>query len=161
MIPLPTATRLVAPEAQLAFLDSQSLPLATPLSALEAWNRVMAHPLPFMATAMRIRDMIASRFGVKRINGFSHRRVESVQPGARIDFFLVEETTPNCLVLTERDRHLDVMTCVTTTDGMLTITSSVVTHNLFGRIYMIPVAPAHRLIVRLMLKRLSRSLRVA
>ncbi|SEO10845.1 hypothetical protein SAMN04488103_11233 [Gemmobacter aquatilis] len=94
---LPTGPRLVAPEPHLCFLDSQSLPLAAPLSALEAWSRFMGHFLRFTATAMRTHDMIASRFGVQRLNGFSHRKAESARPGARFSIVLVEESTPNSL----------------------------------------------------------------
>lgn len=155
---LPTDCDLVAPPDGLSFLDSQGLPLPAPMTALEAWNRVMAHPLPGMALAMRLRDAISARFGVRRIGGFSGRRVNAVEPGDHLDFFLVERATPEVLTLTARDRHLDVMTCVTTGGGRLAITSSVVTHNLFGRLYMLPVAPAHRLIVRSMLRRLRRGL---
>ncbi|WP_216825471.1 DUF2867 domain-containing protein [Kiloniella sp. EL199] len=63
--------------------------------------------------------------------------------------------SPNVLTLTVRDKHLDVMTCITTDGTKLTITSSVKTHNLFGRIYMLPVSIAHRLIVPSDLKRLK------
>ncbi|MEM9855606.1 MAG: DUF2867 domain-containing protein [Pseudomonadota bacterium] len=38
------------------------------------------------------------------------------------------------------------------------MTSSVRTHNLFGRLYMIPVGVAHRWIVRGMLRKLARKL---
>ncbi|WP_312808455.1 hypothetical protein [Agrobacterium cavarae] len=41
---------------------------------------------------------------------------------------------------------------------MLTITSSIVTHNAFGRIYMLPVGPAHTLIINSDLRRLKRKL---
>lgn len=158
MPPLPHACDLVAPRADLSFLDCQSVPLPAPMTALEAWNRVMARPLPGMALAMRLRDAISARFGVRRIGGFSGRRVSAVQPGDHLDFFLVERAAPQVLTLTARDRHLDVMTCVTTGDGRLAITSSVITHNRFGRLYMLPVAPAHRLIVHIMLRRLRREL---
>jgi hypothetical protein len=158
MPPLPTDCDLVAPPGRLSFLDSQSLPLPAPMTALEAWNRVMARPLPGMALAMRLRDAVSARFGVRRIGGFSGRRVRAVQPGDHLDFFLVERAAPQVLTLTARDRHLDVMTCVTTGDRRLAITSSVITHNLFGQLYMLPVAPAHRLIVRSMLRRLRREL---
>jgi len=39
----------------------------------------------------------------------------------------------------------------------LSITTSVKTHNAFGRLYMLPVAPAHGVIVRSMLARVGRS----
>lgn len=55
---------------------------------------------------------------MKRIGGFSGRQVEAVQVGDRLDFFLVEHVTPDMLVLTERDRHLDVMICLTVTERL-------------------------------------------
>lgn len=78
--------------------------------------------------------------------------------GDYLDFFLVEHSAPDMLVLTERDRHLDVMICLSIVDRVLTITSSVVTHNLFGRIYMLPVGPVHKLIINSDMKRLRRKL---
>ncbi|WP_368733762.1 DUF2867 domain-containing protein, partial [Glutamicibacter soli] len=84
---------------------------------------------------------------MKKIGGFSAVPRSSIQVGEHLDFFLVEHVAPDILVLTERDRHLDVMTCISTLGNSVTITSSVVTHNAFGRAYMVPVGPAHRLIV--------------
>ena len=96
-----------------------------------------------MRMAFKTRDTISALFGVKRIGGFSGARRATVKVGDRLDFFLVEHNAPDMLVLTERDRHLDVMICLSIADRVLTITSSVVTHNAFGRIYMLPVGPAH------------------
>ncbi len=74
-----------------------------------------------------------------------------------LGFFLVEHISPDILTLTARDRHLDVMTCISTLDNKLTITASVKTHTAFGRIYMIPVTPAHKLIVRKNLRQIMQS----
>ena len=152
---------VLQPQAQLDYFDSRSVQLPVALSALEAWNLMMDRPLPLMQTAFRLRDAISARFGVKRIGGFSGQHRGAVAAGDRLDFFLVEYAAPDVLVLTERDRHLDVMTCVSTSNRLLTITSSVVIHNLFGRLYMLPVGLAHKLIVSTMLRRLDRRLRKA
>lgn len=112
-----------------------------------------------MRLAFRARDAVSAVFGVKRIGGFSGKRREAVQAGDRLDFFLVEHSAPDMLVLTERDRHLDVMICISTADRLLTVTASVVTHNTFGRLYMLPVGPAHKLIVANDLRRLKRRLK--
>lgn len=117
-----------------------------------------AEPGLLMRLAFRTRDAISSFFGVKRIGGFSGERQETVKAGDRLDFFLVEHSASDMLVLTERDRHLDVMLCLSIASRVLTITSSVVTHNTFGRIYMLPVGPAHKLIVNSSLKRLKQNL---
>lgn len=83
---------------------------------------------------------------------------DAVLAGDRLDFFLVEHSTHDTSVLTERDRHLDVMICIRTSGCRLSITASVVTHNAFGRLSMVPVGPAHQLIVDQDLTRLKRRL---
>lgn len=157
----PAAGRILAPAAACRFVHQARVELPGRIDALEAWNRVMADPLPGMALAFRLRDRISARFGVRRIGGFSGARATTVTPEARLDFFLVEEASPERLLLSERDRHLDVLTCITATPAgtgtEVAILSSVVTHNRFGRVYMWVVGPAHRLIVRLMLARLRRA----
>ncbi|NKJ44870.1 hypothetical protein FHT17_004666 [Novosphingobium sp. SG916] len=80
--------------------------------------------------------------------------------GDYLDFFLVEGVTSNTLLLIERDRHLDVMTCVSTHGTRLSITSSVVVRNGFGHAYMLLVGQAHKWIVQSMLSRLRRTLSV-
>ena len=146
------------PLHELDYHDSRSVLLPVQITALQAWNLMTAEQGPLMRLAFRTRDAISALFGVKRIGGFSGTRREVVQAGDYLDFFLVEYSAPEVLVLTERDRHLDVMTCVSLADRVLTITSSVVTHNTFGRLYMLPVGPAHKLIVNSYLKRLQRKL---
>jgi len=150
-------TRLVAPLGQLDYHAVQRVTLARRLDPVEAWNRIMADPLPGLKLAFRLRDAISARFGVARIGGFSGRPMGPPRPGDRMDFFLVEGVGPDELVLTARDRHLDVMITVETAGRDLSITASVITHNRFGRVYMLPVGPAHRLIVSWMLARLRRA----
>lgn len=128
------------------------------MTAYQAWQLVMANPLPLLGTAFAIRDAISARFGVKRIGGFTTPPATAPKIGDYLDFFSVERSDPYILTLTARDRHLDVMTCITTYDQTLTITASVITHNAFGCAYMLLVAPAHRLIVWLMLHRLAKNL---
>lgn len=132
--------------------DARALPRA--MTAYEAWRALMARPLPGLGAAMRVRDAVAARFGLSRIRGFGTSWPEAPQPGDRLDFFTIERIGPKILTLAARDRHLDTITCLTVAGGTLTVTSSVRTHNLLGRIYMIPVAPAHWLIVRMMLRRM-------
>jgi Protein of unknown function (DUF2867) len=149
---------LVAPRPALAYYHQARIALPRPIPPLALWNRIMERPLPLISTAFRLRDAIAARFGVKRIGGFSGARASTAKPGDKLDFFLVERADPHALTLTERDRHLDVMISVTSTGNQAAITASVITHNAFGRCYMIPVGPAHRLIVWAMLRRLRRDL---
>lgn len=152
--------RVLAPVATLNYFDKQSVSLGHPVTPLQAWNCIMENPQPLLNVAFKIRDAVSAKFGVKKIGGFSGARQDSVSVGEYLDFFLVEYTDDRTLVLTERDRHLDVMTCISIRGKDLSITSSVQVHNLFGHAYMVPVGIAHRLIVRNMLKRLRAKLSV-
>lgn len=155
--PLPT----LRPLPELDYYHSRSIALPEELTPLQAWNLMTAQPGGLMRLAFRIRDAISARFGVKRIGGFSGRRRDTVAAGDRLDFFLVERSDPDMLILTERDRHLDVMICVSTAERRLTVTASVVAHNTYGRVYMVPVGLAHKLIVASYLGRLKRRLEEA
>lgn len=157
MILLPdTNIRILEPVSNLSYFDTQSAVLSFEISPLDAWNIMTARAQPLLKAAFRVRDAVSSLFGVKKIGGFSGRKYENVNVGDHLDFFLVEYTDEECLVLTERDRHLDVMTCISTQGTSVTVTSSVRVHNVFGHLYMIPVGIAHRLIVRRMLNRLQK-----
>ncbi|MEL6679479.1 MAG: DUF2867 domain-containing protein [Pseudomonadota bacterium] len=144
---------LVAARDRLDFYHSRATAVARDLDPAEAWDIIMAEPMPLLRWAFRIRDTLSAPFGVTPSGGFSGARGVAPVEGEMLDFFLVERYAPGLLVLTARDTHLDVMTAVTTGGGQVAITTSVVTHNLFGRVYMGPVAPAHGLIVRGMLAR--------
>ena len=148
----------LGPIERLDYYDSRSAQLPRAVTPLEAWNLIMADPHPLMHTAFYLRDTISARFGVKKIGGFSKGKKTNIAVGDYLDFFLVEHIDEQTLVLTERDNHLDVMTCISSHENTITITSSVITHNAFGWIYMLPVGPAHKLIVNDMLKRLKKNL---
>ncbi|MFK7755265.1 MAG: DUF2867 domain-containing protein [Sedimentitalea sp.] len=146
---------VIGPISGLNYYDTQSVDLARELDPLAAWNAIMDHPQRALKLAFWLRDAISSWFGVKRIGGFSGQKTDRVTVGDHLDFFLVEHIDETSLVLTERDSHLDVMTCVSTDGRTVCVTSSVLVHNLFGHLYMIPVGIAHRWIVRGMLRRLK------
>lgn len=153
----PQGTLLIAPAERLDWVHVGRRLVPLTLTAPEVWTRVMSRPLPGMGLAFWLRDAISSWFGVRRIGGFS-RRPQVPVLGGRLDFFTVEAVSDRVLALTERDRHLEVMACITATPAPggtdVAITGSVRLRSAFGRVYMIPVGPAHRLIVWLMLRRL-------
>lgn len=152
--PSPAQTLSALPD--LDYYHSRSVLLPVEITTVDAWNCMRAKPGLCMRLAFRTRDAITSLFGVERIGGFSGARRETVQAGEKLDFFLVEHSAPDLLILSVRDRHLDVMICLSITDRVFTITSSVVTHNVFGRLYMLPVGLVHKLLVNRDLERLKR-----
>ena len=157
-MPITSPAHTLRTLSELDYYHIRSVQLPVEITMLDAWNITTAEPGLAMRLAFRIRDAISSLFGVRRIGGFSGVARKTVHAGEHLDFFQVEHSASDILVLTERDRHLDVMICLSITDRVLTITSSVVTHNLYGRIYMLPVGLAHKVIVSSHLRRLKRSL---
>ena len=151
-----TNARILEPVPELDYFDTQSVRLYREITPLAAWNFITEDPKPILKLAFRVRDAVSGVFGVKPIKGFSGKAVQAVTVGESLDFFLVEYSDENALVLTARDSHLDVMTCISTDGPVVTITSSVRAHNWFGHAYMIPVGIAHRRIVRGDLRRLQR-----
>ena len=146
---------MLAPVDQLDYFDTRSIRLHRAVTPLEAWSISTERPLPLMPLAFRIRDAVSSLFGVAPIGGFSGSQPKQVAIGDRLDFFRVEHASNDALCLTARDRHLDVLTCISTEGRTLAITSSVLTHNAFGHLYMLPVGPAHKLIVHALLRRVA------
>jgi hypothetical protein len=78
-----------------------------------------------------------------------------------VGIFTLLANTEDEVLLVDRDRHLDVyiaLTCRPAADGQYQVLVSTVvrTHNLLGRLYMLPVAPFHRLIAPIALRRLRR-----
>lgn len=120
MIVLPDSNiRVLQPISQFSYYDVQQVVLSEDMTALAAWNAMMRQPMPLMKAAFWLRDLVSSAFVVKRIGSFTGRFGERAQVGDYLDFFLVEYVDDDCLVLTERDRHLDVMTCISTRGGVL------------------------------------------
>lgn len=155
--PGPADVLLIAPADRLHFLHVGETLLSRPLTALEVWDRSTAQNLPFLPLAIRIRDGISGLFGVAPIRSLQGERPVHLKAGDRLAFFTVEAVRDDLLSLVVRDRHLDVMNTITTDGCRVQVTASVRVHNFFGHIYMLPVRPAHRLIVWAMLRRLKAS----
>ncbi|WP_085676771.1 MULTISPECIES: DUF2867 domain-containing protein [unclassified Pseudomonas] len=155
------AVQLIAAQADLDFLHTDSVPLTAPLAAVQAYCAITSDVPGWLARAFRIRDFISRRFNVTDIHGFTRRDPGQVPAvGERLDFFTVEAISDQQLVLTSRDTHLAVMVCMDVSAGecglpQLSVTTSVKCFNTFGRLYMVPVGRVHGVIVRRMLANLQ------
>lgn len=156
-----TQPRLVRETGDLDYLHQANVQANVRVSAYEAYCRMTEKSSWPMRAAFWLRDQFCRLAGVDAIGGFK-RKPDNAPPnvGEKLDFFSVEEISDTRLVLTVRDKHLDVMLSLTADPvgddaTLVSETSSVVTHNFFGRLYMIPVRPIHHLIVRHDLKKLA------
>jgi len=133
------------------------------MSALKAYAGMTAYNPCWLRTAFKIRDRCCALFRLQPIGGFSGTTLTSaIAPGDKLDFFDVQKVSDEELVLSSSDKHLVVVVALNLApakDGQrkLSVTTSVNTHNLLGKLYMLPVKPAHGIIVRKMLDTLKRS----
>ncbi|KZL20015.1 DUF2867 domain-containing protein [Pseudovibrio sp. WM33] len=158
-LPVP---QLVAPREELNFYHVNSLKINAQPTAFEVSCALLSKRSVWLNAAFWLRDQISALAGVTRIKGFGKERPTTPPAaGEYLDFFLVEHIEDRELVLTSRDKHLSVMTTISVDDiaegTLVRITSSVITHNWFGNLYMLPVGPAHKFISWRMLRSVSRA----
>ena len=152
---------MVAPRECLNFFHQDWCPVPAGMTVLEAYCRMTGKSPRLLRAAFWLRDRISVFAGVRPIHGFaSHNKNQVPVAGDSLDFFNVHSISDDELCLTACDRHLSVLVALQLDppageNRFLTITASVKTHNVFGKLYMLPVAPAHGVIVRYMLKRLE------
>lgn len=116
-----------------------------------------------------LRNKIVGLFGLKT-PGETENRDEQLanfkcEKGERLGLFQVFDRTENEVILGEDDKHLNFRISLYLSeirDGdstrNLTISTTVVFHNWWGRLYFMPVRPFHKLIVPSMLKQSIRAL---
>ena len=102
--------------------------------------------------------------GLKDLGGLGElspsKPASAYVPGDRVGIFTLISNSPNEALLGDRDKHLDVVLSVykhpSDQGGVqsISVTTVVHTHNLLGRIYMLPVTPLHRLIAPAVLTRI-------
>jgi len=132
------------------------------MSALSAYAGMTAYNPCWLRAAFGIRDMCCAPFRLQAIGGFSGKAPpQGVVAGGKLDFFDVQKVSDEALVLSSSDKHLVVVVALHLAPAIddkrkLSVTTSVKVHNWLGKIYMLPVKPAHGIIVRNMLNRIKR-----
>ena len=125
-------------------------------SALDHFLTAAGRTPRWVNGAMALRNRIVQRVGLKNLGSLSavdaQRASSDYQPGDRIGIFTLFENTFDEVLLGDRDKHLDVVLSVhrralPSSDAVeITLTTVVHVKNWLGRLYMLPVKPAHRLI---------------
>lgn len=127
------------------------------LDARSVAERLFERPPRWVDGLMTVRNCLVTPFGLTR-------DASKVADGsAMIGFFPVVSESRNRIVLGFDDKHLDfrVVIDLFEADGDRRVagTTLVRTHNLLGRAYLAATLPFHRVIVRSMLRQVSKSLR--
>lgn len=146
------------------FHDCYSIAVAdSARTALDYMLTALANTPPWIGSLMALRNTLVRLVGLKdlgRMNALSPSKPASAYvPGDRVGIFTLMSNSPNEALLGDCDRHLDVVLSVYTHPSgpagvqSVSVTTVVHIHNLLGRIYMLPVAPLHRIIAPAVLAR--------
>ncbi len=124
-----------------------------PLDARTAAERMMGRSPRWVASLLRLRNVLVAPFGLKT-SGVGAKSAADV-----IGIFPILSETPGRLVAGFDDHHLDfrVVVDVVSTDRRQQVTSTTLvrTHNFLGRSYLAIILPFHRLVVRAMLRQIA------
>jgi Protein of unknown function (DUF2867) len=130
------------------------------LTATQLYATVIRSTPKWVDSAMLARNRIVRLFGLKDLGSLSAvpaAAEHNLQPGQRISIFTFVSATPTELVMQDTDKHLSVQIAVIkqtvdTVHDRLIVCTVVHTHNLLGRLYLLPVGPAHKHIVPAVLR---------
>ncbi|MCP5264878.1 MAG: DUF2867 domain-containing protein [Burkholderiaceae bacterium] len=159
----PTNSKIESLLAGAYFHDAWAISAAMPdLDALGQFLRVASTTPKWIDRLMKLRNRLVGLVGLKDLGGISgidrSRLSSDYRPGERVGIFTLIENTEKEALLGDDDKHLNVVVSVHkaldphTGDTIVTVTTVVHVKNWLGRIYMLPVAPAHRVIARTMVK---------
>jgi hypothetical protein len=162
-VPLPAGSRATRfyPAPNLADAYAVHLPLEATHDPERLARFVFAGQAPWVARLLWLRDRIVSVFGLKTTSQLQDaRRAAAESPAVRrVAFFRIYEQDASEIILGEDDSHLDFRVSVRCEPQaqQLVVTTVVKCHNLVGRLYILVIAPFHRLVVRSALRRAARA----
>jgi hypothetical protein len=119
-------------------------------------SRIFKMP-QWIVVLMKIRNAIVKLFGLRA--GENVKEAAYYPAGSKAGYFTVTERNVNEIVMGEDDSHLYFRTSVLIDreQSLICLTTIVRFHNVWGRIYFMPVKPFHRLIIKSILKRQMQS----
>lgn len=150
------------------FHDAWAIRAAEPsLDALEQFLRVAKKTAAWIDALMALRNRIVAMFGLKNLGGLAlidaSRKASDYLAGDHVGIFTLISNSANEVLLGDSDKHLNVVVSVhkqaesMTGQTLVTVTTVVHVHNWLGRLYMLPVAPIHKVIVRSMVSAIGKA----
>lgn len=132
-------------------------------SALGYFLTAISNTPAWVNSLMTLRNKTVRLFGLKDLGGmgnFDSKKPDTdYLPGDRVGIFTLISNTPGEVLLGDSDKHLDVVlsiyksTAAGVGDCSIVVTTVVHTHNLLGKLYMLPVTPLHKIIAPAVLTR--------
>ncbi len=162
-IAFPAESRLGGELRGTDYHDAFEAELTDPgVTPAEIFSRLLRATPAWVELLVGLRDRIVSVLGLKQVGelaGTGTPAPTTYKPGDRLSIFTVRTVDDTEIVVGIDDTHLDVrMSCLKRLSGgrpVYVLATLVRTHNRLGRLYMLPVGPFHRLIVRIGMRRLE------
>jgi hypothetical protein len=163
-VPLPANSQIIGLADGAYFSDAYEMPMKDSSStALAIYLKAISRTPAWIEGAMSIRNRVVSFVGIKDIGGFKSfdksKPAADYRVGDRVGVFTLQSMSDEEVVLADCDKHLDAKISArkTGTADRPTVTVSTVVHvhNALGRLYLVPVVPAHRIIVPAMMRLLE------
>ncbi len=134
------------------------------IPAMQLYLNTFATTPGWVRTLMRIRNQVVGLFGLKNLGDLSaiqrDKAAKDYQVGERAGIFSLIYQSDQEVILCDSDKHLDVSISVSKqTEGnrqFVAVTTVVHVHNTLGRVYMLFVGPAHKVIAPAVLRQASR-----
>ena len=158
-VPIPEACQLAAKQHDADLADAyQVLVPASTLTATEIYRAITRQTPAWVESLMRLRNRVVQPFGLKNLGAMSAVHAGEAVPGQRMGLFEVVSSRPHELVLQDDDKHLVVQLSVLKqahdeVHDKLTLSTVVHIHNTLGRVYMLFVGPAHKVIAPAVVRR--------
>ena len=163
LVSLPPESRIAKAYASTNLADAYSVELPSGVSTNpELLARfIFSHQARWISSLIAVRDAIVGRFGLKTAKQLTSLGAESKT--GRVGIFKIYGTSPTEIVLGEDDKHLDFRLSVLCSNQpspggkrQLTLSTVVHCHNRLGRLYILVIAPFHRLVVQSSLRSAAR-----
>jgi hypothetical protein len=156
---IPSASAVQGMQARADYWDAYEVECAAGHpTALHAYLTFAARTPRWIARLMAVRNAAVRLLGLKDVGALANvpppSAAGSLGPGDRVGIFTIRSVRDDEAVLEILDSHLDVVLSVYRHGGSpvrLTTSTLVFYHNFVGRLYMLPVAPMHRIVVRAVL----------
>ena len=119
---------------------------------------IFANQPHWIGRLTRVQDLVVAGFGLKTAKQLATLAADA--KSSRLGIFKVDSKNETEIVLGEHDKHLDFRVSVLCSDEpasenrrQLIVSTVVHRHNLLGRVYILVVAPIHRMVVKASLRR--------
>lgn len=146
------------------FADAYRVPVLKPQrTALEHLQHALQHTPPWVLRLLALRNRVVAWFGLHAAEHWAPtpQAAGALQPGDRVGIFRLVRLSDDEVIVGDDDHHLRVVLSLRREPARagqpaaVVLTTAVHLHNLLGRLYMLPVGPAHRVIAPVVAARVN------